>query len=96
MGKLDEIQRLRQQRFAEAGRRKMAEPPAPPEPVTHQAVSNIPSPNASPNMSPNSGVARNLRWRAKNRDRYNAGMRELMRKRRAAARASATAIEVTP
>jgi hypothetical protein len=30
--------------------------------------------------------ARNVRWREKNRDRYNANMRDLMRRKRAAER----------
>jgi hypothetical protein len=35
-----------------------------------------------------SGASRNARWRAKNPERYRKSQRELMRKRRAAARAS--------
>jgi hypothetical protein len=44
-----------------------------------------PSPNASsPNTpSPNGAYARNGRWRDKNRDRYNASMRDFMRQKRA-------------
>jgi hypothetical protein len=47
-------------------------------------IAPLPSPNRPVEASPNSGASRNARWRAKNRDHYNAGMRELMRRKRAA------------
>jgi hypothetical protein len=47
-----------------------------------------PSPNIAIKASPNRRASRNARWRAKNRDQYNAGMCELMKRKRAAARVS--------
>jgi hypothetical protein len=45
------------------------------------------SPNTTATPSPNKAYARSLRWRIKNRDRYNATMRDLMRRLRAEAKA---------
>ena len=64
----------------------------------HHCISrpDAPSPNEHAVTEPASdcgattaGASRNARWRAKNRERYNAGMRDLMRRRRAAAKAAA-------
>jgi hypothetical protein len=58
----------------------------------HRCISREPSPNvASPNKlasvskrkSGRGAYARNARWRDEHREQYNAGMRDLMRKRRA-------------
>jgi len=56
-----------------------------PLPVPHASPKFDASPKTSPKAiemaSPKSGAARNYRWRDKNRERYNAYMRDLMRKR---------------
>jgi hypothetical protein len=52
---------------------------------------NRASPNSSLEASPNMHSAPNARWRDKHRDQYNAGPRELMHRKRSAARAAATA-----
>jgi hypothetical protein len=45
------------------------------------------SPNAAPTrLSPNSGASRNARWREKHRGQYNAGMKDLMRRKRTKAK----------
>lgn len=49
------------------------------EPEPSHASPNAPSPN---DVSPNAHYARNARWRQNHRDRYNAGMRSLMRRKR--------------
>ena len=51
-----------------------------------QQVVREPEPGlTSPNdVSPNAHYIRNARWRQNHRDRYNAGMRDLMRRKRQA------------
>ena len=52
--------------------------------VVREPEPGLASPNASsPNdVSPNAHYIRNARWRQNHRDRYNAGMRDLMRRKR--------------
>ena len=79
---------LREARFEERQRERQV-----PKAVSLPLPAPAASPNAlraSPNRtaapSPNTAYARNLRWRTKNRHRYNATMRDLMRKLRAVAK----------
>jgi hypothetical protein len=98
MGKLGPVEAqqraLREARFEERQRERQVPKTVGlplPAPIAPAASPNAlrASPNRTAAPSPNTAYARNLRWRIKNRDRYNATMRDLMRKIRAERKAAA-------